>query len=120
MDGNVLVFDMRVGGKRATSKYCGWRYGATQVKYNRQNPNELASSHGGSVYVWDDRKGSSPVTVITAHAQKIYGIDYSRKRKDSIVTCSLDSTVKVRRATDTRYAKAECYHSTGLSMALPK
>jgi hypothetical protein len=58
--------------------------------------------------------------VITAHAQKIYGIDYSRKRKDSIVTCSLDSTVKVRRATDTRYAKAECYHSTGLSMALPK
>lgn len=94
MDGNVLAFDMRTGGRKAVSKYCGWRYGATQVKYNRQNPNELASSHGEFVYIWDDRKGSRPVTVIRAHEQKIYGIDYSRKRKDKIVTCSLDSTVK--------------------------
>ena len=96
MDGNVLVYDLRTGGKRPSNKYCGWRHGATQVKYNRQNPNELASSHGDCVYIWDDRKGSMPVTVIQAHKQKIYGIDYSRKRKDSIVTCSLDSTVKVR------------------------
>lgn len=94
MDGNVLAYDLRTGGRRPTSKYCGWRYGATQVKYNRQNPNELASSHGEYVYIWDDRKGSRPVTVIKAHNQKIYGIDYSRKRKNKIVTCSLDSTVK--------------------------
>jgi WD40 repeat protein len=68
----------------------------TQVKYNRQNPNELASSHGEYVHIWDDRKGSVPVTIVRAHNQKIYGIDYSRKKADRLVTCSLDSTVKVR------------------------
>lgn len=95
IDGNVLCYDLRLGGRRPTIRYSGWRYGATQVKYNRQSANLLASSHGEYVYIWDDRKGSSPVTTIQAHKQKIYGIDWSRKTRDDIVTCSLDSTVKV-------------------------
>ena len=95
IDGNVLCYDLRLGGRKSTTRYCGWRYGAMQVKFNRQNPNELASSHGECLHIWDNRKGSSPITTIRAHHQKIYGIDYSRKHKDGIVTCSLDSTVKV-------------------------
>lgn len=95
IDGWIMVYDLRQSGRRRSAEYCGWRYGATQVKYNRQNPHELASSHGNEVYIWDDRKGSGPVTTIKAHEQKIYGIDYSRKVGDSLVTCSLDRTVKV-------------------------
>lgn len=95
IDGNVLCYDLRQGGKRPTVRFCGWRFGATQVKYNRQNPNEIASSHNEYVYLWDDRKGSTPVTTIKAHDQKIYGLDWNRREKNKIVTCSLDRTVKV-------------------------
>ena len=109
IDGNVLCYDLRLGGRSPTARYCGWRYGATQVKYNRQNPNELASSHGEILYIWDDRKGSNPVTAINAHEQKIYGIDYSRKNKDSIVTCSLDSTVKVGDMTQSALADLDIH-----------
>lgn len=94
IDGNVLCYDLRQGGRRPYLRYSGWRYGATQVKFNRQNPNEIASSHGNYVYVWDDRKGSTPITTIKAHKQKIYGIDWNRKAKDKLVTCSLDRTIK--------------------------
>lgn len=115
IDGNVLAYDLRLGGKKPIIKYCGWRHGATQVKYNRQNPNELASAHGEYLYIWDDRKGSHPVTTVRAHEQKIYGIDYSRKKKDSIVTCSLDHTVKVGNPkTRIQYTSCSpCFGSTG-------
>ena len=95
IDGNVLCYDLRIGGRKATNRYCGWRLGATQVKFNRQNPNQIASSHGQWLYVWDDRKGSSPVTTVKAHEHKIYGIDWNRSHGDQIVTCSLDRSVKV-------------------------
>jgi WD40 repeat protein len=36
-----------------------------------------------------------PVTTIKAHDTKIYGIDWSRRSDDGIVTCGLDKTVKV-------------------------
>jgi hypothetical protein len=32
---------------------------------------------------------------IKAHTAKIYGIDWSHKRRNEIVTCSLDKTIKV-------------------------
>jgi len=111
IDGFVLCWDLRMGGSktalnitRSVYQWCGWRYGATQVKWNRQSPHELASAHGDSVLIWDERKGSMPVTTIKAHDQKIYGIDYSRKGKDSLVTCSLDRTVKVRSISETFHA----------------
>jgi len=49
------------------------------------------------VLIWDTRKGSSPVQTVEAHQSRIYGIDWSRRVPDELVTCSLDRTVKVRR-----------------------
>ncbi|KAG9311306.1 WD40-repeat-containing domain protein [Chiua virens] len=68
--------------------------GGTQVKWNRQDPNVLASSHMDEVLIWDRRKGSLPTTRIRAHNAKIYGIDWAHTRKHDIVTCSLDKTIK--------------------------
>ncbi|KAJ8495802.1 hypothetical protein ONZ45_g12696 [Pleurotus djamor] len=67
----------------------------TQVKWNRQDPNLLASSHASEVLIWDRRKGSLPILAIRAHASKIYGIDWSHSLRNEIVTCSLDHTIKV-------------------------
>jgi hypothetical protein len=67
----------------------------TQVKWNRQNPNILASSHSDSVLIWDRRKGSLPVNEIKAHSSKIYGIDWAYNRSSDILTCSLDKTIKI-------------------------
>lgn len=54
----------------------------------------MASAHDTKVEVWDTRKGSSPYISIQAHKQKINGIDWSRKHRNHIVTCSLDKMVK--------------------------
>ncbi|KIJ15733.1 hypothetical protein PAXINDRAFT_162821 [Paxillus involutus ATCC 200175] len=69
--------------------------GGTQVKWNRQDPNVLASSHMDEVLIWDRRKGSLPTARIRAHNAKIYGIDWAHARAHDIVTCSLDKTIKV-------------------------
>lgn len=41
------------------------------------------------------QKGSLPISRIKAHKSKIYGIDWSHERRNEIVTCSLDKTIKV-------------------------
>ncbi|PPQ65609.1 hypothetical protein CVT24_011818 [Panaeolus cyanescens] len=68
--------------------------GGTQVKWNRQDGNLLASSHAKEVLIWDRRKGSLPISRIQAHSSKIYGIDWSQSSRNMIVTCSLDKTIK--------------------------
>lgn len=35
-----------------------------------------------------------PLTTIKAHTARVYGIDWSRRDKDEIVTCSLDQSIK--------------------------
>ncbi|KAJ3112038.1 GATOR complex protein wdr59 [Phlyctochytrium bullatum] len=40
------------------------------------------------------RKGSTPLTSITAHMTKVYGIDWNPKDEKEIITCSQDQTVK--------------------------
>ena len=40
------------------------------------------------------QKGAVPLTTIRAHTARIYGIDWSRRDTDEIVTCSLDQTIK--------------------------
>ncbi|KAK7061016.1 hypothetical protein VNI00_000751 [Paramarasmius palmivorus] len=67
----------------------------TQVKWNKRDANILASSHGNEVLIWDRRKGSLPITVIRGHKSRIYGIDWSHRLRNEIVTCSLDKTIKV-------------------------
>ncbi|KAF9218601.1 hypothetical protein BS17DRAFT_741950 [Gyrodon lividus] len=74
---------------------CAFNAGGTQVKWNRQDPNVLASSHLDEVLIWDRRKGSLPTARIRAHNAKIYGIDWAHARTHDIVTCSLDKTIKV-------------------------
>lgn len=36
-----------------------------------------------------------PISRINAHKAKIYGIDWSQDRRQEIVTCSLDKTIKI-------------------------
>ncbi|KAG6372963.1 hypothetical protein JVT61DRAFT_7009 [Boletus reticuloceps] len=80
---------------------CGFNSAGTQVKWNRQDPNVLASSHTDEVLIWDRRKGSLPTARIRAHSAKIYGIDWAHSRAHDIITCSLDKTIKVWNVQDT-------------------
>jgi WD40 repeat protein len=69
--------------------------GATQVRWNRKNEFVLASSHDKFLRIWDTRHGAVPLTTITAHQTKIYGIDWHRSDPTKILTCSLDKTIKL-------------------------
>ncbi|KAG5734715.1 hypothetical protein E4T56_gene8979 [Termitomyces sp. T112] len=84
---------------RATRKpifgLSAFKAGGTQVKWNRQDANILASSHADEVLIWDRRKGSLPIKSIKAHGANIYGIDWAHNRCDELVTCSLDKTIKI-------------------------
>ena len=40
------------------------------------------------------QNGSLPISRITAHQSKIYGIDWSRSSSNELVTCSLDKFIK--------------------------
>ncbi|KAF5017470.1 hypothetical protein F66182_10596, partial [Fusarium sp. NRRL 66182] len=75
--------------------FSDWFAGATQVKWNRQDPHVIASSHDKYLRIWDDRMGAIPLKSIEAHSTKIYGVDWDRTRREGIVTCSLDKTIKV-------------------------
>ncbi|TBU54508.1 hypothetical protein BD310DRAFT_935749 [Dichomitus squalens] len=74
---------------------CAFGPGGTQVKWNRVDGNILASSHSDEVLIWDRRKGSLPIKRIRAHKAKIYGIDWAHDRRNELVTCSLDKTIKI-------------------------
>ncbi|KAG0052840.1 hypothetical protein BGZ83_002048 [Gryganskiella cystojenkinii] len=93
VDTFVHLWDLRTPKKPANS-FCAWTAAATVVKFNRKDEYTLASAHDTKVEVWDTRKGSSPFITIQAHKQKINGIDWSRKHRNHIVTCSLDKMVK--------------------------
>lgn len=75
--------------------FSDWFAGATQVKWSRQNQHLLASSHDKFLKVWDSRKGAHPLHTVAAHSTKIYGIDWNMLDGSSILTCSLDHSVKV-------------------------
>ncbi|KAI0153440.1 WD repeat-containing protein [Pestalotiopsis sp. NC0098] len=94
VDGYVHSWDLRKPRKPALT-FCDWYAGATQVKYNRQDPNILASSHDRWLHIWDERKTSKPLKSINAHASKIYGLDWNRTCDSSVATCSLDKTIKL-------------------------
>ncbi|KAI0130196.1 WD repeat-containing protein [Xylariales sp. AK1849] len=93
VDGYVHSWDLRKP-RQPVLTFCDWFAGATQVKYNRQDPNVLASSHDRWLHIWDERKTSKPLRSINAHTSKIYGLDWNRVRSTSVVTCSLDKTIK--------------------------
>ncbi|KAI5846190.1 hypothetical protein BZA05DRAFT_377720 [Tricharina praecox] len=93
VDSFVHCWDLRAPRRPAIS-FCDWRAGATQVKYNRQNPYILASAHDRNVYIWDTRMGAREIRKIVAHSTKIYGLDWNRTRPTGIVTCALDKSVR--------------------------
>ncbi|KAK2464862.1 hypothetical protein APHAL10511_002938 [Amanita phalloides] len=94
VDSWVWAWDLR-DSRKPVFGLSAFKFGGTQVKWNRQDGNILASSHANDVYIWDRRKGSLPVTRIRAHSSKIYGIDWSHDLRNEIVTCSLDKSIKV-------------------------
>ncbi|KAL8661992.1 MAG: hypothetical protein Q9202_005118 [Teloschistes flavicans] len=93
VDSYVHCWDLR-NPSRAAMTFCDWFAGATQVKWNRQDSHILASSHNKFLRIWDDRKGTSPLRSIEAHATKIYGVDWNRTETKNVATCSLDRTIK--------------------------
>ncbi|KDQ52927.1 hypothetical protein JAAARDRAFT_61692 [Jaapia argillacea MUCL 33604] len=96
IDSWVWAWDLRdLRPEKPIFGLCAFNAGGTQVKWSRQDPNILASSHMTEVLIWDRRKGSLPITRVKAHNSKIYGIDWARERPNEIVTCSLDKTIKV-------------------------
>ncbi|KAI1504965.1 hypothetical protein F5X99DRAFT_332346 [Biscogniauxia marginata] len=93
VDGYVHSWDLRKP-RQPVLTFCDWFAGATQVKFNRQDPNILASSHDRWLHIWDERKPTTPLKSISAHTSKIYGLDWSRISSTSVVTCSLDKSIK--------------------------
>ncbi|KAF1800863.1 hypothetical protein FB192DRAFT_1422836 [Mucor lusitanicus] len=69
---------------RPSCSFTPWNAAATQVKFNRKSEHLIASAHDKDVKIWDLRKGAVPVTSITAHSKKIYGIDWSRQNDHDI------------------------------------
>lgn len=93
VDGYVHCWDLR-RPRQPVVTFCDWFSGATQVKYNRQDPHILASSHDRWLHIWDERRPSEPLRSIYAHNSKIYGIDWNRVQRNAVVTCSLDKSIK--------------------------
>ena len=93
MDAGIRGWDLRTGNE-PFMRLCAWGQAGTQVKWNRQHENVLATAHGKEVIIWDSRKGSVPIVSIRAHDSKIYGIDWDRQYRHKLVTCSLDKTIK--------------------------
>ncbi|RLV87751.1 Maintenance of telomere capping protein 5 [Meyerozyma sp. JA9] len=93
IDTFVLRWDMRTP-RKPVAQWAEWRAGATQVKWNHENPWEVASSHDNGFCVWDSRKDALPVVrVQNAHGGKINGLDFTLG-VNSFVTCSNDKKVK--------------------------
>ena len=93
VDSFVHCWDLRHPARPAIT-FCDWFAGATQVKWNRQDPHIIASSHDRFLRIWDDRKGARPLRSIEAHDTKIYGLDWNRTSLNCLITCSLDKTIK--------------------------
>lgn len=93
VDSFVHCWDLRIPARPVIS-FSDWFAGATQVKWNRQDPHVIASSHDKFLRIWDDRMGAYPIRSIEAHSTKIYGVDWNRVRREALVTCSLDKTIK--------------------------
>ncbi len=68
--------------------------GISMVRWNKINPNILASAHDQQVEIWDIRK-NAPMTFITAHPSRVSSIDWSGLHEWNIVTAGMDGAVKL-------------------------
>ncbi|XP_017108827.2 GATOR2 complex protein Wdr59 [Drosophila bipectinata] len=88
------IWDLREPRKPALSLNAVCMSGATQVGFNRVSGHLLAAAHDGDLRIWDIRKGSCPTHYITAHLNRVHGINWSHKRETCLATASQDGTVK--------------------------
>lgn len=96
-DAKTHLWDLRtpaspvltLGGASFTASAC------QAVAWNRVSATSVATAHDGDVRIWDTRASDrAPAVAITAHMQKIYGLDWHPTRADELVTCSEDKSVK--------------------------
>ncbi|XP_004531284.1 GATOR complex protein WDR59 [Ceratitis capitata] len=88
------IWDLRDPRKPTLSLSAVCMSGATQVGFNRVSGHLLAAAHDGDLRIWDMRKGSCPVHYITAHLNRVHGINWSHLRETCLATASQDGTVK--------------------------
>ncbi|POM72886.1 WD repeat protein, partial [Phytophthora palmivora] len=104
-DAKTLLWDMR-SPQRPVQTLNAFNTSVIQVEWNRVDATSIATAHDGEVRVWDLRaageKTVAPVAQITAHMQKIYGLDWHPQRMYELVTCSEDKTVKFWNVTQPR------------------
>lgn len=93
IDTYVHAWDLR-SPRRPFYSTSSWRSSASQVKWNFQDSNILASSHGNTVYIWDLRNGSTPLSKLEGHESSVNSIDFNRFRSSEIMSSSNDGTVK--------------------------
>ncbi|KAM8946014.1 GATOR2 complex protein WDR59 [Pelodytes ibericus] len=92
IDTYIYIWDIKDTRKPAVSLSAV--AGASQVKWNKKNPNCIATSHDGDVRIWDRRKPSTAVEYIAAHLYKIHGLDWHPDNEHILATSSQDNTVK--------------------------
>ncbi|XP_017835175.1 GATOR complex protein Wdr59 [Drosophila busckii] len=88
------IWDLRDPRKPAISLNAVCMSGATQVGFNRVSGALLAAAHDGDLRIWDIRKGRCPTHYITAHLNRVHGINWSHRRETCLATASQDGTVK--------------------------
>ncbi|CDH15104.1 related to Maintenance of telomere capping protein 5 [Zygosaccharomyces bailii ISA1307] len=93
IDTYVHAWDMR-SPQRPFYTTSGWLSGASQVKWNFNDQNVLASSHGNDVCIWDLRKGSTPLGNLVGHGSSVNSVDFNRFKQTELMTGSNDGTVK--------------------------
>ncbi|XP_071959195.1 GATOR2 complex protein WDR59-like [Antedon mediterranea] len=107
VDTYIFLWDTR----EDTRKPCGsfsTVFGAAQVKWNKLNSNLLATVHEGNLRLWDKRNTSqAAVQYITAHTQKIHGLDWNPTDEFSLATSSQDGLVKFWDVRDNHKADKE-------------
>ncbi|XP_053304954.1 GATOR complex protein WDR59 [Spea bombifrons] len=92
IDTYIYIWDIKDTRKPAVSLSAV--AGASQVKWNKKNPNCLATSHDGDVRIWDRRKPSTAIEYIAAHLYKIHGLDWHPDNENILATSSQDNSVK--------------------------
>ncbi|CEP63240.1 Mtc5p LALA0_S07e05644g [Lachancea lanzarotensis] len=93
IDAYVHSWDMR-SPRRAYYSASVWSAGASQVKWNFKNPNVMASAHANDIFIWDLRKGCTPLHVVKGHSNNVNSIDFNRASETEIMSCANDGTVK--------------------------
>ncbi|EDV26016.1 uncharacterized protein TRIADDRAFT_55691 [Trichoplax adhaerens] len=79
---------------RIVSKLCT-HTGISQVRWNKSNPNIMATAHDAAIRIWDNRKGNCPLLNVTAHSLKIHGLDWKYNQGNVLVSCGQDCCVKI-------------------------